>query len=317
MAEALKDDEIRELEGLLARNSRGRVSRGTPEWDRMEWLIRVRDFGERAGEPSRKWLPEKVMEFYGIRKRCFDGLKALGKQINQAPPWDDAVAMVAWFDELRGRGLRTQKAPGLFLQRADEQRMAGMRSPVPPPASKSPQNAPISAQNRPAAPVSASFPAQNPPSSSASAPESPDSTPAGDPLVLGGENTPAETISLLRKLARAQGQKHIELIELGDTPAAETAWHAWQRTLDKLRQWEQGASKMRDSELWHHEDEIRAAGTAFCSGIWRMIRKELPELLPHDMRITIDLALDRLAARVPDLIPALLSPDADAVAKAA
>jgi hypothetical protein len=108
-------------------------------------------------------LTEKeVMERYELSRATFFRWKNHGASLPDgpdAPPWEDAVALVAWYERMRARGLFKHKCPRSLLN--------ATRQPATPPA---PSTTLPAAPGKPAAPASGEQ-RSSPPSSPRQSPE--------------------------------------------------------------------------------------------------------------------------------------------------
>lgn len=139
--------------GRLGRDEREEVAQMFPD------AVFIINGGDEDKPPP---LTEKeVMERYELSRATFFRWKNHGASLPDgpdAPPWEDAVALVAWYERMRARGLFKQRCPRVLLNATRQ-----------PGASAAPTVAPQATPGQPATP--ASVEQKSPPSSPRQSPE--------------------------------------------------------------------------------------------------------------------------------------------------
>jgi hypothetical protein len=263
MASALTTSETVEWEGLLARNTRGKVEPGSPEARRLQALTEAAT-GNRAlldaKEPSRAMTREEAMEFYGIKRRCYYELMELGRRAADPVPWGEPAAMTDWFARMSVLG-RKHAPPGLITRRAEEARL-GLSRP---------------------------------------APEAPAATPpAAEPMVLGDAATTDEIMVRYQRIAGALGRKYEEAAAAGNLELARTYRAEMDTVTDRIRQWAMNAAKLREAQQWVRPSDFAATVRDCALRLWKILRVEIQRDLPP---AAVDAALDRLVSQLPELLP--------------
>jgi len=212
---------------------------------------------------------EQAMKFYGLKRRAYYELEALGREVNEAPPWAEPVALEAWFAKIRAAGLRKHSGyPGDIQRRIEEARISALRAPTPDAAPES-----------------------------TAAPESPAAAP--DPLVLDAPASTDEILTRYLRIAAALGKKFELAAAVGDLDKART-WRAEMDVVtDRARQWSLNAPKMREAEAWVRPDVFAGTARAFFEKFWQLIRREITARIGPEATAVIE-AIQRA---LPDILP--------------
>ena len=223
--------------------------------------------------------------FYGLGRAQLFKLLKLGEQNSDPLPVDDPAAMPAWFQRLEAKGLRSRPCPDSVLARACEPNAA---PPAPPTVKQKRSKAPAPGQNAPAPP-----PPSPPPGVriTLDQPASVESIIANQMRLHAGLSAAYEKMIAERTQQSAQGTAMFRQIE-----ALEIRILAYQKATVDIR----GDDDKMDLA------QVQAAALEMARAFHILLRRELPVEFPdHDHERVMD-ALDRVADRLPMMLPEAL-----------
>lgn len=263
--------EMVEYEGLAARNRKGLIVPGSDAARRLAALAKGAS-GERDELDARVAVAsmgrEQAMAFYSIKRRAYYEMEALGREVNDSPPWGEPLALEGWFAKIRAAGLRKHSGyPGEIQRRIEEARISVLRAP----------KSVISDE----------------------APELPEAPAAPDPLVLDAPASTDEILTRYLRIAAALGKKFELAAAAGDLDKART-WRAEMDVVtDRARQWSLNAPKMREAEAWVRPDVFAGTARAFFDKFWQLIRREITARIGPESTAVIE----EIQRALPDILP--------------
>lgn len=196
--------------------------------------------------------------YYGMTRPGWMKLKALGRKQKDELPFTSPAEMPAWFDRMRAAGLRKHKTPDAIIQRAAE---AGDGQSTAKPAKVRPQKNGRSAPK--AVLAKETPPAPDPPRPPALPFE--DATPASN----------TDTITHMRRMASFYAAEWEAATKSGRKADALEAKRAFDDLSEKIRKWSQSQKAISEGEGYIPRDQVVAGANAFCSGLWRVLTREL------------------------------------------
>ena len=246
--------------------------------------------------------------FYGVKRRFYFESEAIGRDMGQAPPWEDPLELGNWFDSARAQGLRKKAPPSSLLERVTSARM-GEKMVMPEPASKpakvvkavpKKKTAPVVVKKAAAPPSRrrVAAPAEGIPTTTRQAP--PEELPFDDDDE-GGESDAAANLAYMRAEAFRLQREIARHRKRREEPSARVKSDQLKDVLSDLRQWEVSAAKIRQGD----DDAYRAMTgkmAMFAGELWELLKRAFLRDCPPEEEKGRRAALNKAAESLPGLM---------------